>query len=221
MVIANKPDALIFDIDGTIFQTESILNDVYFLTFQSLKEKGYFHGDIPPIEKMYRCLGMILDEIWDKLLPGASQEARDYASKRMLELEMEALKNGNGNLYPGVRETLQTLHQRGYRLFVASNGLEDYVKGVVNYCGLEGLFEKVYSADEFQTTSKVDLVKLILENHGLKHAWMIGDRSSDVEAGKQNNLFVVGCDYATFKKDGELDGANLVINEMKELLTYL
>lgn len=221
MQVANKPDALIFDIDGTLFQTESILEEVYHQTFQQLKEKGYFHGEVPPIEKLYRCLGMILEDIWAELLPEASEKVRDFASKRMLAFEIEALKNGNGNLYPGVAETLLSLHQKGYRLFVASNGLEDYVKGVVKYCGLEGLFEKVYSADEFQTTSKVDLVKLILNNHQPRRAWMIGDRSSDVEAGLENGLFVVGCNYAHFKKAGELDGANLVIHEMKELLTYL
>ncbi|UUZ93287.1 hypothetical protein LJK87_00265 [Paenibacillus sp. P25] len=31
---------------------------------------------------------------------------------------------------------------------------------------------------------------------------MVGDRSSDVEAGRANGLFVVGCDYAGFRKPG-------------------
>lgn len=50
---------------------------------------------------------------------------------------------------------------------------------------------------------------------------MIGDRSSDVEAGIANGLTVVGCDYAAFKKRDELVLADLVIRSLQELLFYL
>lgn len=215
------PDAMIFDIDGTLFQTETVLDAAFYKSFNEAKEVGLYKDSIPPIEKMYSCLGMVLDDIWDKLVPGASEEAVDFLNERFEKYEMEELINGNGQLYTHVKEVLETLHKKGIRLFVASNGQEDYVKGVVKYCGLEHLIEKSYSAGEFKTTTKVDLVKMILENHGLKNPWMVGDRSSDVEAGKKNGLITVGCDYADFKDQGELKGADIFISDFKEILSYL
>lgn len=221
MTLFEKPEALIFDIDGTLFQTESILNHAYYQTFQDLKMKGLYHGKIPPIEKMYACIGMILKDLWSELLPEATNEARDFAGNRMLELEIDGLKKGLGKLYLTVYKTLEVLQRKGYRMFVASNGVEDYVKNVVKYTGIEPFFEKVYSAGEYRTVSKGDLVRLIVNKHHLESAWMIGDRTSDVEAGKKNGLTVIGCDYADFKRPDELKDADFVIHKMEELLMYL
>ncbi len=219
MALFDKPEALVFDVDGTLFQTESILDNAYYQTFQDLKE--LYHDEPPSIEKMYACIGMTEEELWANIAPNASNKIKKAVGKRMIEWEIDGLKNGLGKLYPKTCETLEYLKNKGYSLFVASNGEEDYVKGVIKYTGLEHLFEEVYSAGEYKTVSKVDLVKLILNNHNVTEAWMIGDRSSDVEAGIANGLTVVGCDYAAFKKRDELVHADLVIRSLQELLFYL
>ncbi|MNC24174.1 bifunctional 5'-methylthioadenosine/S-adenosylhomocysteine nucleosidase/phosphatase [compost metagenome] len=79
------------------------------------------------------------------------------------------------------------------------------------------MFEELYSAGEFQTSSKVDLVHLLLERHGVRNAWMVGDRSSDVEAGLKNGLTVIGCDYAGFGDGSELNGSHTRIRDFAEL----
>lgn len=219
MSLFEKPEALIFDIDGTLFQTESVLDNAYYQTFHDLK--GLYDAEIPSIEKMYACIGMTAEELWADLAPDASEEFKKIAGERMLELEMDGLKKGLGKLYPTTYETLDNLQRNGYRLFVASNGEEDYVKSVVKYTGIEHLFEEVYTAGEYKTVSKIDLVKLILNNHNVTSAWMIGDRFSDIEAGIKNGLTAIGCDYAEFKKIDELADADLVIRRLRELLLYL
>jgi len=151
-------------------------------------------------------------------MPEASLEAHRRADYWLLHFQLEGLHRGEGELYEGVAETLDKLHRRGIRLFVASNGLEHYVKGVVHHKGLDSLFEGIYSAGEYGTASKVDLVRICLERHRIERAWMVGDRSSDVEAGKRNGLTVIGCSYAQFGKAGELDGADRVITRFDELL---
>ena len=215
------PDAMIFDVDGTLFQTESILQYAYEQTFQLLREKGLYTGPVPPIEKMYQTLGMVIDDIWNELLPDVSDEVKDAASEAILTYEIAGLKQGKGKLYPGVKETLEKLAGKGIRLFVASNGLEPYVKEIVSACGLAHLIEYAYSAGEFQTTSKSDLVRILLEEHQLTDAWMVGDRSSDIQAAKDNQLVAVGCDYARFKKEGELDQADIMIKRFSDLLQYV
>ncbi|MNF16179.1 hypothetical protein D3C80_2190940 [compost metagenome] len=50
---------------------------------------------------------------------------------------------------------------------------------------------------------------------------MVGDRSSDVEAGKGNDLQTVGCAYATYGKAVELALADAHIHDFRQLLELL
>lgn len=216
-----KPEAMLFDMDGTLFQSETNLLPAYHKVFDQLREEGLFRGDTPPDERVLSCLGMLLEDIWRKVIPDEPDEVRLRADELLLHHQSECLRQGQGDLYPGVEETLKELRSRGVRLFVASNGLENYVQLIIEQKGLAPLFENLYSAGKYKTRSKVDLVKLLLDNHGIERAWMVGDRSSDVEAGKKNGLFVVGCDYAGFGSDQELEGSDVRISNFPQLLELL
>lgn len=215
------PEAMLFDLDGTLFQTETLLLPAYHATFDELRAKGLYEGETPPEERILGALGMLLEHIWMRVMPEASIATHQEANKLLIKYQVQGLQEGRGVLYEGVAETLQILHDKGVRLFVASNGLESYVKEVMAAKGLAPIFEGLYSAGEFQTRSKVDLVNILLETYGIESAWMVGDRSSDVEAGLQNNLTVVACDYAGFREADELEGAHIRIRHFAELLDYI
>ena len=214
-----KPEAIIFDMDGTLFKTETLLIPAHDRLFQRLKEEGYYEGETPPVEIMLGSLGMLLEDIWKRVLPDASDAARARADELLIEEEIAGLKGTDSELYPGVAQTLAELKKHGVKLFVASNGLEPYIEAVVDAHGLREYFDGLYSAGGHQTSSKVDLVKLLLTEHDIEYAWMVGDRSSDVEAGKKNDLKVIGCAYAGFGRDEELKDADVLINDFDEILT--
>lgn len=212
-----KPEAMIFDMDGTLFQTESLLIPAYHATFDEMHREGTFTDETPDENIIIGCLGMLLPEIWRRVLPDANEQVRQRADELFVRYELEYLEKGYGELYPEVAEILNRLQASGIRLFVASNGLEGYVRGVARMKGITPLFEELYSAGEHQTSSKVDLVRLLLERHNVRDAWMVGDRSSDVEAGLKNNLTVIGCDYAGFGDGSELNGSHVRIRSFAEL----
>lgn len=213
-----KPEAMIFDMDGTLFMTETLLLPAYHRMFDQLREEKLYMGETPPEHVILGCLGMLLDDIWKKVIPDASEAARQRANELLLELQLEDLQKHHSKLYPGVLETLTELNKRDVKLFVASNGLEHYVKGVARAHQIFPLFEALYSAGEYETASKVDLVKLLLDTHHIHNAWMVGDRSSDVEAGKKNGQTVIGCAYAGFGNGQELEGSDRLIADFTELL---
>lgn len=217
----SQPQALLFDLDGTLFRTETLSIPAYHAMFRQLRADGDFVEETPPESLFLGGLGMLLSEIWARVMPNASAAVHRRADTLLLEHQLRLLEDGLGELYPGVQETLTRLHGQGIRLFVASNGLEAYVKRVVAAMGIAPLFIALYSAGEFQTASKVDLVRLLLSQHELHSAWMCGDRKSDVEAGQQNNLPVVACDYAGFHVDDELRGAEMTIHAFPELLNLV
>ncbi|WP_160043240.1 HAD family hydrolase [Paenibacillus sp. USDA918EY] len=213
-----RPEAMIFDMDGTLFQTESVLLPAYHKLFDTLRSEGLYTAPTPPQERLLGSLGMLLEDIWKVVMPDGSEQAHARANELLLQLELEGLAGGETSLYPEVKETLEALHARGVKLYVASNGLEHYISGIVETHGLAGLFDGLYSAGKHGTRSKVDLVRLLLEENGVKSAWMVGDRSSDVEAGKKNGLCVIGCAYAGFGKDDELKGSDELISSFAELM---
>jgi phosphoglycolate phosphatase len=215
------PQAILFDLDGTLFQTETLLETVHRRVFETLREEGLYVKPLPSIDTLLGSLGMLLSDIWKKVMPDGSPQAHERANVLLLQYEMEELSLGRGHLYPGVIDTLRELRNRGIRLFIASNGLEEYVKGVPEVKGIGDWFEGKYSAGEFATSTKVDLVRKLLDAFDVDEAWMVGDRSSDVEAGRSNGLYVVGCDYAGFKRQGELDGSDAIIQSFAELLELL
>lgn len=215
------PEAMLFDLDGTLFRTETLLEEVHRRVFATLRAEGLYTAPEPPVERLLGSLGMLLEHIWQRVMPGSSPAAQDRANELLLQYELEELESGRGELYEGVPETLRELRSRGVRLFVASNGLERYVKEVPRLRGIGELFEGFYSAGEYETRSKVELVRRLLSDSGVRSAWMVGDRHSDVEAGRGNGLLTVGCDYAGFRRPGELDGADVIIARFEELLKML
>ncbi|WP_054028555.1 HAD family hydrolase [Bacillus sp. FJAT-28004] len=216
-----KPEAVIFDMDGTLFETDKLLVPVHHRVFETLRKEGLYEHEMPPVERLLSCLGMLLEDIWRQVMPDSTEAARKRADDLLLQYELEGLEKGEGQLYPFVEETLRELHTRGIKLFVASNGLEEYVKGVAEFKGIAPLFDGLYSAGEYETSSKVDLVARLLKDHNIKSAWMVGDRSSDVEAGKGNGLQTIGCAYATYGRASEIEGADVLISDFRELLPLL
>lgn len=209
-------DSIIFDLDGTIFQTDKLAIPAFENTFKQLENEGYAIDYKPTHEEMLSVIGLILEDIWKNLLPYHSREVYIKANKYLLENELNGIKEGYGALYPNVVETLLELNSRGYRLFIASNGLKEYVHGVLEGFRINYLFEAIYSAGEFKTTTKNDLVSKLIKDYNIKNAIFVGDRLSDVEAAKSNELFVIGCDFG-FSLNNELKDADKIINNFSQL----
>lgn len=212
--------AVLFDMDGTLLQTEKLSTPAFQQTFAELRRRGIWHAETPDESVLTNVLGMTLETLWDTLLPGAPEEVKKLADRLMLQYEIQLLQDGITDLYPGVRETLQHLHANGYALFVASNGLEEYIDAVCEHFQLKPLFTDLYSAGRFQTRKKSQLVAKLLEDYQVQQAVMVGDRRSDVEAGLANHLFTIGCDFG-FARPGELEGAHVVITKFPDLLFHL
>ncbi|NGQ97147.1 HAD-IA family hydrolase [Brevibacillus sp. SYP-B805] len=214
------PYAVLFDMDGTLLMTEQLATPAFKRTFADLRDRKLWDGETPSDEQFTNVLGMTIQQLWDTLLPGADRHVKETANEWMLKHEIDLLKEGACELYPGVREQLQLLHAEGIALFVASNGLEAYIDAVCEQFQLKPLFTDLYSAGRFHTKSKTDLVAKLLADYPIAQAVMVGDRHSDVEAGKKNGLFTIACDFG-FAKPGELEGADAIIRQFSELAAHL
>ncbi|MCA1053707.1 HAD hydrolase-like protein [Rossellomorea aquimaris] len=210
-----KLDAVIFDMDGTLFQTDRILELSLEDAFVRLREEGRWES-ATPIKKYREIMGVPLPEVWDTLLPHHSDEVRSRVNDHFLELLMFNIQRGKGALYPHVEELFTLLKERNIKLFIASNGLPPYLESIVNHYRLGRWLDAAYSIEHVDSLNKSDLVKMICDKYDIKRGAVVGDRLSDILAAKDNGLLSVGYSF-DFSQEDELQQADAVIEDLLEL----
>lgn len=213
-----KERTLIFDVDGTLFDSEQLSYQTFKKTLQALVEEGICSDQSWTDEQIKSLIGLTGKDIFTSLLDKASENTIRQALYLLEQIEGELL-GIEGQLFPDVKETLSELANKGYSLYVASNGGALYVQRVLERYEIQSYFNGVYSAGLHQTKNKVELVSMLLEEAG-KDAVMIGDRTSDIEAGKKNGLKTIGCHFG-FGDVSEIAEADYHIHTFTDLLNLL
>ncbi|MEK8129331.1 HAD-IA family hydrolase [Paenibacillus filicis] len=211
------PQSLLFDMDGTLFQTNKILEVSLEDTFAYLRSLHEWSAGTPT-QKYREIMGVPLPVVWETLLPDHSDSIRETANRFFQESLITNINQGKGALYPHVGEVLHDLKQAGHSLFIASNGEVEYLQAIVSHFGLDAWVIETYSIQQIQSQNKTDLVRHILNKYHIETAAVIGDRLSDIHAAKYNGLMAVGCRF-DFAQESELEQADAVIDDLLELRT--
>lgn len=207
--------SMIFDMDGTLFQTDKILEISLEETFQELRQKGLWEKETP-IEKYRQIMGVPLSVVWETLLPTHPSEIRTMANEFFHDQLIYNIQNGNGDLYPRVEELFTYLKNRNIPTFIASNGLPNYLESIVKYYHLDNWVQEVFSIQQIKSKDKSDLVQMILEKYKIQRGAVVGDRLSDIKAAKSNGLFAIGCRF-DFAQEDELAHADFIIDDLMEI----
>ena len=209
--------AIIFDMDGTLFQTDRILELALDDTFKLLEEMNIWEkGEPTPIDTYRRIMGVPLPVVWETLLPSHSLEVRVAANEIFHEKLVDNIRNGNGALYPKVQEVLGILKKQNIDLYIASNGQTPYLRAIVEQYDLMKWITEVFSIDQIESLDKTELVGKIVRKYFIQHGAVVGDRLSDINAAKGNGLTAIGCRF-DFAQEEELAQADLVISSFAEL----
>ncbi|MGM0839185.1 MAG: HAD hydrolase-like protein [Bacillota bacterium] len=211
--------AMIFDMDGTLFQTDRILEASLHDTFQQLRDEGMWKGDTP-LEIYREIMGVPLSVVWKTLLPHHPLHIHGKANDVFHEKLIENIQKGKGALYPHTEEILAYLSGRGFPIFVASNGYPHYLKTIVEYFHLDRWILDSYSIQEIQSDDKGELIRKIKEDHKLTHGVVIGDRLSDFKGAEENHFLSIGCAF-DFSQEKELHEADIVVEDLLEVKEYL
>ncbi|AVQ98483.1 nucleosidase [Oceanobacillus iheyensis] len=209
--------SLIFDMDGTLFQTDKILELSLDDTFAYLRSKSEWNADTP-IDKYREIMGVPLPKVWEALLPDHSRKVREEVDAYFLERLVENIRNGNGSLYPNVKEVFRHLKENDCSIFIASNGLVEYLQAIVKHYNLDHWVTETFSIQQIDSLNKSDLVQSIIKKYDITKGAVIGDRLSDINAAKDNGLVSIGCNF-DFAQEGELSQADFVIDDLIELQT--
>lgn len=211
--------AAIFDMDGTLFQTQKILATSLEDVFEYLRQQKLWDS-ITPIDQYNEIMGVPLPVVWETLLPQHSHEIREHANAFFHQRLIENIQLGKGALYSNVIETFELLLDQDYLIFIASNGQTEYLQSIVNYYKLNQYVKEVFSIQQIESLDKSLLAEMILKKYHLTEGFVVGDRLSDIQSAKKNSLTAIGCRF-DFAQEAELAHADFIINDLLEINSIL
>ncbi|QGH36978.1 HAD hydrolase-like protein [Gracilibacillus salitolerans] len=205
--------------DGTLFQTDEILELSLDEAFSRLRSLNKWDKETP-IDKYREIMGVPLPKVWETLLPNHSVEEREQTDTYFLKRLIENISSGKGALYPNVKEVFSYLKENNCSIYIASNGLTEYLKAIISYYLLDKWVTETFSIQQIKSLNKSDLVQSIIKKYGITNGAVVGDRLSDINAAKDNGLVSIGCNF-DFAREDELSQADMVIDDLTELQTIL
>jgi phosphoglycolate phosphatase len=110
-------------------------------------------------------------------------------------------------VYPQIAETLKTLNEQGYTLYLATAKPAVYAIRILEHFGLDQYFKVMYGSElTGERTNKGDLIQYIIEKENLnpQECLMIGDREHDILGARRNGIDAIGVEYGYGSSD-ELD----------------
>ena len=130
-------ESLIFDIDGTLWDSRQLVADGYNI---QLEKEGLQHLFVTA-EDLRPLFGKVMTEIADTIFASIDPKERYDLMERCMKTENDYLFANECRIgYPKVRETLEALSKK-YRLFIVSNSQCGYPELCMDKLGLNEFIE--------------------------------------------------------------------------------
>ena len=185
--------AALFDFDGTIANSNELINKTHFTILEEL-----FPGEYT-METVRQFNGPSLSEVYETLVPGRSVEVVAQYRKLNSELHDEMI-----TVFEGVKESLTELKQHGVQLAVVSTKRNDMIERGIKVLGLEGLFDLVIGSDSYThfKPHPEPIYRALAElNAPHNQAIMIGDNAHDIESATNAGIPSVFVEWSQKTKE--------------------
>ncbi len=203
-------ESLIFDIDGTLWDSRSLVAEGYNL---QLKDEGLEHLFVDA-QRLKSLFGKVMTEIADILFAEIPLPERYALMERCMARENQYLQDNPCAIgYPGVKETLTRLAET-HRLFIVSNSQCGYPELCIRKLGLEQYITAHLCFGD-TGTSKGKTIRTLMERQGITSCAYIGDTQGDYEATLEAGIPFVWASYGF----GVPAGYVAKIDALSDLLT--
>lgn len=213
LIFKKKKPTLLFDLDGTLVDTESAIQESYRELYRRHDDVKNFTDEIAT-----EVLGPGLMEMFVKLFPNEDPNKLFVEYKeinnRLLEESLQTM--------PNTLETLETLKNEGYNMGAVTTRTHDSAVHCLSIVGIDKYMQDICGIDDV-TKTKPDIeafAKIIDKNKWNKDdIIVIGDSIADIKGGQNYGCFTVAYIFNENKKEKVMAcNPNRSITDIKELL---
>lgn len=192
-------DGLIFDLDGTLWDSTQTIADAW----NAAAAQFDFVDLTLTREDIRNIAGMQYDAIYQKLFPNLNLEQRKQLQATAARIELEYLQQKGGELYPQLQETLKLLQPK-YKLFIVSNCQSGYIETFLQYFDLQPYFTDIACYGD-QSLPKSENIRAVVQRHNLQQPVYIGDTQGDYSASVQAGVPFILARYGFGEVQAEVE----------------
>ena len=209
-----KDYAVIFDLDGTLLDTASLIKASFNYTFNKLMP-GYIVSD----QEHKSFLG---PSLYDSF-------SRYFDSKEEVMLAVETYQEHNlyhqeefVTIYDDAINTLEYLKDTGYPLAIVSTKRREAVMIGLRLFNLQDYFDIILTHEDVKKV-KPDPEGILktLQHLKVSTGMYVGDNASDILAGKNANVDTVGVYYSNNLNQLLESKPDLMVHTIKEIIPYI
>ena len=202
------PDGIIFDVDGTIWDSTPVVTEAW---NRALSDTGFGHVQVTA-DRLKGLFGLPMIEIMRDILPGVPDKELRRFEKVCNEYEEDYISRISGHAYINIEETIKKISKK-CPVIIVSNCQSGYIEIMMKHLNLNDyVTDKICHGDN--GLSKAENIKLMNKKHGLKRSVYVGDTVMDLNACREADEPFIFASYGF----GHVDEYDAVIDEPSELL---
>lgn len=190
----NPHKAVIFDVDGTIWNSSKEVAESWALTLSQLAGRPY---EMTP-EMLASVMGLAMDEIARRLVPSSlGGLTREEIMARLMEEENSYLRLHPGRFFEGISEAIREI-AKSYPVYILSNCQSGYIEAMLSNASFAKCIKRHLCFGD-DNLDKAENLALLIKEEKLEKALYIGDTLHDEEETHKAGLPFVHASYGFAK----------------------
>jgi phosphoglycolate phosphatase len=204
-----KPDSIIFDMDGTLWDAV----DTYAASWNIIFEQLGIDKKINRTE-LAKMVGWEGKKVLQAIMPEYDEATRLDIYEKVNEVRRQLLPQRGGILYDGVMDGLEELAKK-YQLFIVSNCAKGVIKVFIDWAGInDHIIDEIAYGTNYMP--KHFNIQQLIERHNLKSPIYVGDTEGD---GEQSRLAGVPFVFVSYGF-GETDHHDVRFDNFTDFTRY-